>query len=75
MWPQCCLIVPDRAHTALKADFEDEGFKESLTATAEDLLSMNVVPVFNENDAVMSKRSPSPVRPVSVAERPLLSAT
>ena len=26
---------------------------------------MNVVPVFNENDAVLSKRSPSPVRPLA----------
>ena len=46
----------------LQADFEDEGFKESLMATAEDLLAMNVVPVFNENDAILSKRNPSPVR-------------
>ena len=46
----------------MQADFEDESFRESLTATAEDLLEMNVVPVFNENDAVLSKRSPSPVR-------------
>ena len=35
---------------------------------------MNVVPVFNENDAVMSKRSPSPVRFQIVADQPLLSA-
>ena len=30
------------------------GFREALTATAEDLLSMNVIPVFNENDAILS---------------------
>lgn len=40
------------------ADFEDRNFRENLTATAEDLLDMNVIPVFNENDAVMSSRNP-----------------
>ena len=33
-------------------DFTDVNFKENLCATVEDLLSMNVVPVFNENDAI-----------------------
>mmetsp|Transcript_6823 Transcript_6823/g.19678 ORF Transcript_6823/g.19678 Transcript_6823/m.19678 type:complete len:819 (+) Transcript_6823:202-2658(+) len=36
------------------SDFEHDGFREALTATAEDLLSMNVIPVFNENDAILS---------------------
>lgn len=44
------------------ADFEDSNFRENLTATAEDLLSMNVIPVFNENDAVISSRISSLVR-------------
>lgn len=30
----------------------DPTFKENLAATVEDLLDMNVVPVFNENDAI-----------------------
>lgn len=33
-------------------DFTDPHFKNNLCATVEDLLSMNVVPVFNENDAI-----------------------
>lgn len=30
----------------------DPVFKENLVTTVEDLLGMNVVPVFNENDAI-----------------------
>ena len=30
----------------------DPTFKENLVTTVEDLLGMNVVPVFNENDAI-----------------------
>lgn len=44
------------------ADFEHKSFRESLAATAEDLLEMNVIPVFNENDAVLSSRLPPTVR-------------
>ena len=33
-------------------DFTDSEFKDNLCGTVEDLLSMNVVPVFNENDAI-----------------------
>lgn len=44
------------------ADFEHQSFRESLAATAEDLLEMNVIPVFNENDAVLSTRMPVTVR-------------
>ena len=33
-------------------DFADADFRKNLSATVEDLLSMNVVPVFNENDAI-----------------------
>ncbi|KAK9823707.1 hypothetical protein WJX72_004820 [[Myrmecia] bisecta] len=36
-------------------DFSDPSFRANLSATAEDLLSMNVVPVFNENDAISSR--------------------
>ena len=41
-------------------DFVEPTFKENLCATVEDLLSMSVVPVFNENDAI-SDRSVSSV--------------
>lgn len=34
------------------ADFADPQFRANLVATTEELLSVNVVPVFNENDAI-----------------------
>ncbi len=33
-------------------DFNDPAFKANLVATTEELLALNVVPVFNENDAI-----------------------
>ena len=44
-------------------DFTDVNFKENLCATVEDLLSMNVVPVFNENDAISKGAALSKARP------------
>jgi delta-1-pyrroline-5-carboxylate synthetase len=44
-------------------DFTDSTFKENLHSTVEDLLAMNVVPVFNENDAISSKPQATDVRP------------
>eukprot|EP00891_Asterochloris_glomerata_P004457 jgi/Astpho2/4457/Aster-00067 len=38
-------------------DFADPEFRKNLSLTAEDLLSMNVVPVFNENDAISSRQN------------------
>lgn len=36
-------------------DFLEPTFRENLAATAEDLLNMSVVPVFNENDAISAR--------------------
>lgn len=36
-------------------DFADASFRQNLKATAEDLLKANVVPIFNENDAISSR--------------------
>lgn len=36
-------------------DFNEPSFRKNLAASAEDLLSMNVVPVFNENDAISAR--------------------
>lgn len=36
-------------------DFNEPTFRENLAATAEDLLNMSVVPVFNENDAISAR--------------------
>lgn len=43
-------------------DFADADFRKNLSATTEDLLSMNVVPVFNENDAISSRTAAEVVR-------------
>ena len=43
-------------------DFTDPEFKDNLCGTVEDLLSMNVVPVFNENDAISKGAARSKVR-------------
>lgn len=40
-------------------DFTEPTFKKNLCATVEDLLSMSVVPVFNENDAISDRSSVS----------------
>ena len=45
-------------------DFADADFRKNLSATTEDLLSMNVVPVFNENDAISSRTAAEVVRPL-----------
>ena len=45
--------MPDVRHDEQELS-NPAGFREALTATAEDLLSMNVIPVFNENDAILS---------------------
>ena len=42
-------------------DFADPEFRKNLSLTAEDLLSMNVVPVFNENDAISSRQNSADV--------------
>ena len=36
-------------------EFSDPVFRENLSITVEDLLAANVVPVFNENDAISSR--------------------
>ena len=36
-------------------DFADASFRHNLKATTEDLLNLNVVPIFNENDAISSR--------------------
>ena len=46
-------------------DFADADFRKNLSATTEDLLSMNVVPVFNENDAISSRTTAEVVRDCS----------
>lgn len=51
-------------------DFADADFRKNLSATTEDLLSMNVVPVFNENDAISSRTTAEVVRGPSLSASP-----
>lgn len=39
-------------------DFRDKDFRSQLSDTAKSLLSCKVVPVFNENDAVSTRKAP-----------------
>lgn len=56
-------------------DFHEPTFRENLAATAEDLLSMSVVPVFNENDAISArdKASLTPTLTLTLCLRPVSS--
>ncbi|KAG6643280.1 hypothetical protein I3843_09G195100 [Carya illinoinensis] len=38
--------------------FRDEGFRKQLCDTVNSLLSLRVIPIFNENDAVSTKKAP-----------------
>lgn len=39
-------------------DFRDSDFRKQLTETVKSLLSLKVVPIFNENDAVSTRKAP-----------------
>lgn len=38
--------------------FRDEGFRKQLSDTVNSLLGLRVIPIFNENDAVSTKKAP-----------------
>ena len=40
------------------SDFENPNFRERLRETVESLLDLKVVPVFNENDAISTRKAP-----------------
>ncbi|KAI4307580.1 hypothetical protein L6164_030752 [Bauhinia variegata] len=39
-------------------DFRDKNFRKQLTETLQSLLALKVIPIFNENDAVSTRRAP-----------------
>ena len=39
-------------------DFRDPEFRKQLTETVESLLNLKVIPIFNENDAVSTRKAP-----------------
>jgi delta-1-pyrroline-5-carboxylate synthetase len=38
--------------------FKNEGFRKQLSDTVNSLLNLRVIPVFNENDAVSTRKAP-----------------
>jgi hypothetical protein len=46
------------------SDFENPNFRERLCETVESLLDLKVVPLFNENDAISTRKAPYEVRVV-----------
>jgi delta-1-pyrroline-5-carboxylate synthetase len=44
------------------SDFENANFRERLRETVESLLELRVIPVFNENDAISTRKAPYEVR-------------
>ena len=53
------LVVTDR-------DFKDPGFRMQLVDTVNSLLNLRVIPVFNENDAISTRRAPYEVHSLSL---------
>lgn len=39
-------------------DFRDKDFRKQLSETVKSLLSLKVIPIFNENDAVSTRKAP-----------------
>lgn len=39
-------------------DFRDSEFRKQLTDTVKSLVALKVIPIFNENDAVSTRRAP-----------------
>lgn len=39
-------------------DFRDRDFRKQLSETVKSLLSLKVIPIFNENDAVSTRKAP-----------------
>jgi len=46
-------------------DFRDPEFRQQLSETVNSLLALRVVPIFNENDAISTRKSPYQVLPNS----------
>ena len=40
------------------SDFRDKDFRKQLNETVRSLLSLKVIPIFNENDAISTRKAP-----------------
>jgi glutamate 5-kinase len=54
------------------SDFENSNFRERLRETVESLLELRVIPIFNENDAISTRKAPYEVRFVQYINRTLV---
>ncbi|XP_016679885.2 delta-1-pyrroline-5-carboxylate synthase isoform X1 [Gossypium hirsutum] len=52
------LDVTSSQHLVKDSDFRNDSFREQLSETVKSLLALKVIPVFNENDAVSTRRTP-----------------
>ncbi|KAH1084522.1 hypothetical protein J1N35_024283 [Gossypium stocksii] len=52
------LDVSSSQHLVTDSDFRNDSFREQLSETVKSLLALKVIPVFNENDAVSTRRTP-----------------
>ncbi|KHG23088.1 Delta-1-pyrroline-5-carboxylate synthase [Gossypium arboreum] len=52
------LDVTSSQHLVTDSDFRIDSFREQLSETVKSLLALKVIPVFNENDAVSTRRAP-----------------
>ena len=52
------LDVTSSQHLVTDNDFRNVSFRKQLSETVKSLLALKVVPIFNENDAVSTRRAP-----------------
>ncbi|KAK8711969.1 hypothetical protein V6N13_147223 [Hibiscus sabdariffa] len=52
------LDVTSSQHLVTDNDFRNDSFRTQLSETVKSLLALKVIPVFNENDAVSTRRAP-----------------
>ncbi|KAK7817620.1 delta-1-pyrroline-5-carboxylate synthase [Quercus suber] len=54
----CLLDVTSAQLLVTDNDFRDKAFRNQLSETVQSLLALKVIPIFNENDAVSTRRAP-----------------
>ena len=57
-FPHLQLDVTSAQLLVTDNDFRDKAFRNQLSETVQSLLSLKVIPIFNENDAVSTRRAP-----------------
>ena len=52
------LDITSSQHLVTDNDFRNVSFRKQLSETVKSLLALKVIPIFNENDAVSTRRAP-----------------